>query len=89
MLTTGKLKETTLDAYAVSVLTAERPTIDETELITSFEAARTRSTPYAYALDITGEATAGLIQKDPMLEESVVPLMDDADWVRLQGICGG
>ena len=89
MLTTGKLKETTLDAYAETVLIAERPEIEEDALLASFEAARTRSSPYAYALDITGETTARLIENDPMKAEPVVPLMDDADWVRLQGICGG
>ena len=40
------------------------------------------------ALDITGESTLELIEADPMAGQSPAPVIRDADWVRLQGICG-
>ena len=57
--------------------------------LAQFEAAALRSTPYAYALDITGETTLAMIEGDPMNGRLTEPLMSDADWLRLQTICGG
>jgi hypothetical protein len=48
-----------------------------------------RSTPYAYALDITGETTLPLIEGDPMADRATAPLLPDSTWLRLQNICGG
>ena len=53
-----------------------------------FEAASLRSTPYAYAVDITGERTLGLIEADPFAASAPDPVMNDSDWLRLQAICG-
>ena len=58
-------------------------------LLERFAAAGVSSTPYAYALDITGESTLRLIEGDPMRSEGArKPVLDDGDWVALQGICG-
>ncbi|MEO0773689.1 MAG: hypothetical protein AAFZ04_10955, partial [Pseudomonadota bacterium] len=46
------------------------------------------ATPYAYALDLTGEKTLGLIEADPFATSAPEPVMNDADWLRLQAICG-
>jgi hypothetical protein len=48
-----------------------------------------RSSPYAYALDITGETVLPLIEADPRRALGSREVLKDADWVRLQGICGG
>ena len=64
------------------------PLTDET-LLAGFKAWSVRATPYAYALDITGETTLGLIEADPFAAAPPDPLISDADWLRLQNICGG
>ena len=88
LLTTGALKRATLRDHAKTLLTRKRPAVDEQLLLTGFAAWGVRSTPYGYALDSTGETTLGLIEADPYADQAPAPVMSDADWVRLQGICG-
>ncbi len=88
LLTTGILPPEALDAYAEHMLlrpTAE-PEIDT--LLVAFETAELRSTPYAFARDITGESTLALIEADPLAGRASREVLSDGDWVRLQGICG-
>ncbi|AXI55800.1 hypothetical protein SuNHUV7_23060 (plasmid) [Pseudoseohaeicola sp. NH-UV-7] len=89
LITTGTLTNETLDAYAQHLLTAPRPTLSEDETLAGFSAASVRSTPYAYAMDITGENVLGLIEADPMAGQVAPVLLKDSDWIRLQNICGG
>lgn len=89
LLTTGDLQDITLDAYAHTLLTAERDTVGSDTLLAAFAERSVRSTPYAYARDISGETVLKLIEADPMAELPAVPLLSDADWLRLQSICGG
>lgn len=89
LLTTGTLPEDTLDAYAEHMLTEERQAVDPEVLLAAFASADLRSTPYAYARDITGETTLALIEADPRAGLDSREVLSDADWVRLQGICGG
>ena len=89
LLTTGDLAPAALDSYAEHLMT-QKPTAPEISAhLAQFEAAALRSTPYAYALDITGESTLAMIEGDPMNGRLTEPLMSDADWLRLQTICGG
>ncbi|WP_299676552.1 hypothetical protein [uncultured Roseobacter sp.] len=88
LLTTGQLDPERLDSYAEHLLTREVvPPAPET-LLPVFAAADLRSTPYAYARDITGETVLALIEADPMRGKPSRALLSDADWLRLQGICG-
>ncbi|MEM6589847.1 MAG: hypothetical protein AAF641_15470 [Pseudomonadota bacterium] len=87
LLTTGAIGDGTLSDYAETLLTADRPTVPDADLLSRFEAADLRSTPYAYAVDITGEKTLGLIEADPFATSAPDPVMNDADWLRLQAIC--
>ena len=89
LLTTGALDEETLNAYAEYLLTGARPDLDDDVLLKGFEAWRVRSTPYAYARDISGETTLPLIEADPYATATPEPVLSDANWLRLQGICGG
>ncbi|WP_299738138.1 hypothetical protein [uncultured Roseobacter sp.] len=89
MLTTGELKSEILDGYAEHLLTRQRQQPDPETLLPVFEAAQLRSTPYAYARDITGETVLPLIEADPMAGTPSRSLLNDADWLRLQNICGG
>ncbi|WP_227267522.1 hypothetical protein [Roseobacter weihaiensis] len=89
LLTTGRLKGETLDRYAEVLLTQERLPPAVGPLLTAFAEREVRSTPYAYARDVTGETVLTLIEADPMAGRPPVPLLSDADWLRLQSICGG
>ncbi|MEL7255652.1 MAG: hypothetical protein AAGL23_15865 [Pseudomonadota bacterium] len=88
LLTTGSLGDATLSAYAETLLTSEAPALSDATLLAGFETAALRATPYAYALDLTGEKTLGLIEADPFATSAPEPVMNDADWLRLQAICG-
>ncbi len=59
------------------------------QLLARFNDERLHRTPYAEALDITGETTLALIEGDPMAGQDTDPLINDSDWLRLQNICGG
>lgn len=89
LLTTGKLSDEMLDSYGEDLLTARSAPLTDTALLAGFQTWSVRSTPYAYARDATGETTLGLIEADPFAHEAPGPLIRDADWLRLQGICGG
>ena len=89
LLTTGDVSDAALDRYAEHLM-ARPPTVPETLAhLAQFKVAALRSTPYAYAIDITGETVLSLIEGDPMNGQLTEPLMSDADWLRLQNICGG
>lgn len=87
LLTTGTLADAVLDAYAERLLTAPPVPLDTATLVARFAEARVRTTPYAFALDQTGETTLALIEADPVPMAEAEPLLADADWVSLQGIC--
>lgn len=87
LLTTGTLSEATLASYAEHLLTAPHPAPDTAALIQRFRAAGVPTTPYAYAMDITGETTLPLIEADPIPPGTGRPILTDGDWVSLQQIC--
>ena len=88
LLTTGNLPSQVLDDYAETVISSPRTQTDETALLAAFQDANIRSTPYAKAIDVTGESTVGLIEGDPVSGTLNQPLLRDSDWLRLQAICG-
>lgn len=87
LLTTGKVQTDTLDAYAEYLLSASKPVPNTDTVLRVFEALKLRTTPYAYALDVTGETVLPLIEADPMRAETPPPILSDGDWLRLQAIC--
>lgn len=88
LLTTGDIAQETLVSYAETLLTAGPEKLSDDILLGRFKEAGIRTTPYAYALDISGETTIGLIEADPISKQSATPVLSDSDWVNLQGICG-
>ena len=88
LLTTGHLPEDAIDQYAEDLLTTPQSEVPVTALLERFKAQGVSATPYAYALDLTGETTFELIEADPVSEANASPLLSDDDWVRLQGVCG-
>jgi len=89
LLTTGDISGAALDAYAEHLMTTPANMPDTANLLALFEATDVPSTPYARARDITGEAVLALIEGDPMKNRTTEPLIADATWLRLQGLCGG
>jgi hypothetical protein len=89
LLTTGNLPATSLRAYAKFLLTGDHPRPATDRLLARFASAGVRSSPYAYALDVTGETVLGLIEADPFAKEAPPPLLRDAEWLQLQTICDG
>lgn len=88
MLTTGTISGEVLDSYAETLFTDPAPSLDPAALLDLFAASRVRATPYAYALDQSGETTLALIEADPIPVSDAQPLIPDSAWVSLQGICG-
>lgn len=89
LLTTGHLTDAALKAYAETLTMAVPARLPDDLLLDRFEAAEVPSTPYAYAVDVTGETTLRLIEADPLRGGNARPVLDDGDWVALQNICGG
>ncbi|MFK7939444.1 MAG: hypothetical protein AB8B82_08705 [Roseovarius sp.] len=89
LLATGEMQDSVLQSYAEAVLTAGPAPVPNTVLLAGFKAWKIRATPYAYAVDISGETTLGLIEADPYVAQVPPAVLSDADWLRLQGICGG
>lgn len=87
LLTTGELPPGALSGYGETILRAAPAPLAPEPLLAAFKAAQLPSTPYAYAVDPTGEATLPLIEADPYRGLSPTPLIPDGDWVALQGLC--
>lgn len=88
LITTGALPEAGLEGYAEHLLTTPRTNIDQAQLIDRFAAANIPATPYAFAVDISGESTLRLIEADPVAPAPAKRLLTDGQWVALQNICG-
>ncbi|HEY0212468.1 MAG TPA: hypothetical protein VGC40_02635 [Paenirhodobacter sp.] len=78
----------TVKGYGKTLMQAA-PTRPETEaLLQAFTAAGVPSSPYAYALDPTGESVLALIEGDPFSGQNAPrPVLDSARWIALQDIC--
>ena len=87
LLTSGQIPVAALETYAEDLLTAPRTDLDHEALLARFEQAKIRSTPFAYALDVSGETTLSLIEADPVQPADAKPVLTDGDWVSLQNIC--
>lgn len=88
LLTTGQVRQEVLEGYAEALVRQSPEAVDTATLLRRFAEARVSSTPYAYAVDVTGEATLALIEADPMRGGDAQSVLPDGAWVALQGICG-
>ncbi|MCV2865394.1 hypothetical protein [Defluviimonas sp. WL0075] len=90
LLTTGELSDGAVHGYAETFLTAPLAPVRAEALVGAFAEAGVPSTPYAYAIDPSGEATLALIEADPFRSGAATePVLSDGDWVAIQGICSG
>ncbi|WP_339114307.1 hypothetical protein [Thioclava sp. GXIMD2076] len=88
LLTTGALGSDDLMGYDSVMLDQSAPLPDSTALLAAFKTVGVSSTPYAYALDPSGEKVQPLIEADPFKgAPAPMPLLDDSQWVALQDIC--
>lgn len=89
LLTTSRLPASAIEEHAKHLLTEDPTPIAMAPLLARFELQNVPSSPYGYALDITGEVTLPLIEGDPFAGVAQAPVLPDASWVRLQTICEG
>lgn len=89
LLATGTLPPAALEPLAASLLEAPQPAAATDALLAAFARAGLPVTPWAYALDPSGESVLPMIEADPLAGQEPAPVMSDADWISLQGICGG
>lgn len=89
LLTTGDIPTEILQEHATSLLqnAPARPDVDL--LVPVFGAAQVPLTPWAYTIDSTGETVVDLIGADPMTGQTPPEVLNDGDWISLQGICRG
>jgi hypothetical protein len=87
LLTTGHLAQGLLAVHAEDLMRAPPAPVDDAALLARFAEARLRASPYAYALDITGETVLDLIEADAIGMTQAAPLLPDRDWLALQTIC--
>lgn len=89
LLTTSKMPQSAIDAHATLLLTEAPAPVAIEPLLTNFAALGVPSSPYAYAVDVTGETTLPIIEGDPMAGAASRAVLPDGAWVRLQTICEG
>jgi hypothetical protein len=89
LLTSGDIPRDTLRRHAELRLSQAGEPVAPEVLLAAFQAASIPSTPYAYALDPSGESTLALIEGDPMAGLAPPPVLRDRDWVQLQAVCDG
>ncbi|WP_425091173.1 hypothetical protein [Tropicimonas sp. S265A] len=88
LLTTGQMPQQALRTHAQTLARSAPAPLRDTALVEGFARARLPTTPYARAIDITGETTSDLIAADPFADGAAPIVLDDNSWVILQGICG-
>ena len=86
LLVTGDLNENVLISQARALLSQPVDQLDREALLERFREARISTTPYAVALGDSDDGALQLIEADPGSDS---PVLSDADWVSLQGICRG
>jgi hypothetical protein len=90
LMTSGALDSAALQRRATTLgqmTTSAMP--DSATLLQGFRSVGVKSTPYAYAVDPSGETTLTLIEADPYPQAAPRAVLSDADWLRLQAICEG
>lgn len=88
LLTTGMLGEDSLKAFAEFTLMAPQVAVNQHALLARFKAAKVHSSPYTYTLDTNDKKSLALIEDDPFIKSNTPVVLSDADWVKVQNICG-
>lgn len=84
LLSQGQLPEATLKRMAERVVARIPELVPDEALIVRMDSAGVPMAPYAFAQDISGEATSALIEASAPTD---IPVLSDGDWIALQRIC--
>jgi hypothetical protein len=88
LLTKGEITDSFLARHAEKILTNSQRKITYVGLIKRFKNSNIATSPFAYAIDVTGETTLELIEGDSKINsENNHPIITDSAWVSLQAIC--
>ncbi|EPX81054.1 hypothetical protein [Litoreibacter arenae] len=87
LLTSGQVSDDVLRDYAETLLATPQAAPAADLLLDRFATAKVAASPYAYAVDVTGESTLELIEADPYRGVEAPRLLSDGDWISLQEIC--
>lgn len=87
LLTTGTMAPEAVAGYGEFLIRQVPAPLTNEALLAAFAAAEFGTSPYAFALDPTGETTLALIEADPFLGGAPRPVLADGDWLNLQSIC--
>jgi hypothetical protein len=87
LLTSGNLGESAVSGYAETLLAEPPLPVPNADLLAAFLGSEVSASPYAFALDPSGQSVVELIEKDPFLGGSPRPVLEDGAWISLQGIC--
>lgn len=88
LLALGTLPASALDGYGARALRQPFALPDSEALLAGFARISVSSRGFAYAVDPTGETTLALIEADPFgMQAAPLPILPDAEWIRVQGIC--
>lgn len=89
LLTTGEMPTALLQDYAAALITTAPVRAGSDVLGPGFEQARVPLTPWAYALDPTGQTVQSLLSADWLSDGTAPTILSDGDWIALQGVCQG
>lgn len=89
LLTSGSMPASAVEDYATRLLTQAPAPVEVGAMLARFAALDVSSSPFAYAVDLSGESTLSLIEGDPHRGAPATPVLPDSVWVRLQTICEG
>lgn len=88
LLTRGEIPGDALSAYARQLVAETSAGIPEASVVrAAFQRADVAISPFAYALDPTGESVLPLIEAETARGDARRPILADGDWVALQNIC--
>ncbi len=87
LLASGSMSPDAIAGYGQTLLLQNPAALSENALLAAFDGAGVSTTPYAYAVDSTGETSLPLIEADPFFGGSLPPVLDDAGWLELQAVC--
>lgn len=87
LLASGALSPDALAGFGQSLMAQSPAALADEPLLAAFQMAGISASPYAYAIDKSGESTLGLIEADPFSTGSAPPVLTDGDWLELQAIC--
>ncbi|WP_138470993.1 hypothetical protein [Poseidonocella sp. HB161398] len=89
LLTTGQVPQELMGQAADALALGQVPALsDPAPLLARFTEAQLSSRPYGLGALPGGGAWIEMIEDDPYPQGTPVPVLSDADWLRLQSICG-